>query len=61
MGWVRPGFNSRQPEVMSNTKFKKKTEDFVVDLAGAPTYGGLKKSILKIGLEKGLSPEELKF
>ena len=33
----------------------KKTEDFVVDLAGAPTYGGLKKSILKIGLEKGLS------
>jgi hypothetical protein len=33
----------------------KKTEEKVIDLAGGPTYGGLKKSILKVGLEKGLS------
>jgi len=33
----------------------KKTEEKVIDLAGGPTYGGLKKTILKAGLEKGLS------
>lgn len=33
----------------------KKTEEKVIDLAGVPTYGDLKKSIQKAVLEKNLS------